>query len=225
MLRNPNSANSITCEDPPCGHTRCSNCNEVSGHGVGYGDDGEVGIYGSPGLSPTYLGQDKMENAAGDASLVPESPSAQSSQSSSSTEHQAALSSSYNTKSVTEVRTDATTVSNAAMFASSRHPRTNYSDNESVGSRVAQIYSGVSTVLIINLAQDLKDVDLAQSEDMLTAQLEGFSLRFGNESSDENHLRIMSIVYRHARYEELLSRNDAMNRGVIQLLFCVESNN
>lgn len=206
ILRDPNSSNSTTCEHPPCGHTRCSTCHEVSGHGVDPGDytlspTGGVGIYagGSPSLPPMYLGQDKTESAADDACLLPESPSTQSSQSSSSTEHQAALSSSYNTKSVTH--TDATTASNAAMFANSRHLNSNYRDKKPIGSNLARFYPGVLTVLINNLAQDLKHVDLATSEDMLTAQLEGFSLRFGNEHVDKNHLIIMLIIYRNARYE------------------------
>lgn len=149
---------------------------------------------------PIPLDQNKMENEAEDASLS-ERPSLQSLRSSSVTEHQAALSSSYNTRGVTEIDTDATTVSNAAKTADFRHLNSNDSDNESVASSIDQLYPGFSTVLGNNLVQDLKDVDLARSADMLAARLEEFSLRFGNEDAGVNHLRMMSIAYRHSRYE------------------------
>lgn len=129
------------------------------------------------------------------------SRSSTSSKSLSVTQHEAALSSSCNTGGDTNIQTDDTTISNAAKVEDFRHLNTDDSDNWSVASSVDHFYPAFSTVLGNNLAQDLKDVDLAQSGDMLTAQLEEFALRFGNENANENHLRMMSIVYRHSRYE------------------------
>lgn len=129
------------------------------------------------------------------------SRSATSSKSLSVTQHEAALSSSCNTGGETNIQTDDTTISNAAKVEDFRHLSTDDSDNWSVASSVDHFYPAFSTVLGNNLAQDLKDVDLAQSGNMLTAQLEDFAVRFGNENASENHLRMMSIVYRHSRYE------------------------
>lgn len=129
------------------------------------------------------------------------SRSSTSSKSLSVTQHEAALSSSCNTGGETNIQTDDTTISNAAEVEDFGHLNTDDSDNWSVASSVDQFYSEVSTVFRNNLAQDLQDVDLAQSEDMLTAQLEEFSLRFGNENANKNHLRMMSIVYWRSRYE------------------------
>lgn len=117
------------------------------------------------------------------------------------TQYEAALSSSCNTRGETKIETDTTTISNAAKIEDVGHPKADDSDNGSVASSVDQFYSAVSTVLGNNLAQDLKDVDLAQAGDILKAQLEEFSLRFGNEDASANNLRMMSIVYRHSRYE------------------------
>lgn len=94
----------------------------------------------------------------------------------------------------TEGQTAAATVVNAAKNAYKDD-----SDNESVASSTDQSYSEIWIVLANNLVWDLKDVDLTQNGDMLVEQLEEFSIRFGNENPNEDHLRMMSIVYRHAR--------------------------
>lgn len=201
LLQSPNFAYSTTCEDPSCSHPRCNLCEQSGGAGLrdrtSIPRKQKVALSDSP-PQPIPLDQNEMETE--DTSLSPRA-SSQSSRSSSVTEHQAALSSSYNTRGVTEVYTDVTTVSNAAKTADFRHLDSNDSDNESVASSIDQLYPGFSTVLGNNLVQDLKDVDLARCADMLAARLEEFSLRFGNEDADVNHLRMMSIAYRHSRYE------------------------
>lgn len=142
-----------------------------------------------------------------------DSRSSTSSKSLSITRHDVALSSSCNTRGETKIQTDATTVSNAAKIEDVGHPKSDDSDNGSVASSVDQFYSAVSTVLGNNLAQDLKDVDLARSGDILTAQLEEFSLRFGHENTSANHLRMMSIVYRHSRYASFYDTLLQLNRS------------
>lgn len=98
----------------------------------------------------------------------------------------------------TEGQTAAATVGNTAKNAYEDD-----SDNESVASSTDPSYSEIWIVLANNLARDLKDVDLEQNGDMLVEQLKESSMRFGNDNPNEDHLRIMSIVYRHARYESL----------------------
>lgn len=151
------------------------------------------------------LDEDKVKGIADDSTLLSERKSLPASPSSSATKGRAPLSSNYNTTDPTGLHTAPTTVSNTAKIADTRLITTeendDWSDNRSVASSVDQLYPWFSTVLGNNLAQDLKDVDLAHSGDLLAARLEDFSVRFGNEAASENHLRMMSIVYRHSRYD------------------------
>lgn len=94
----------------------------------------------------------------------------------------------------------ATTVSGVTKVDNFDQSITDNSDNVSVASSVDQFYHSFSNVLVNNLAQDLQGVNLTNSRDMLAARLKEFSLRLGNEDASENHLRMMSIAYRRARY-------------------------
>lgn len=219
LLQNPNHANSTMCEDRTCSHLRCPSCLDAGGgrgnrghwfccickyHGGGRYDPSitlpqKVAVSDAavrPGIPVRY----ETENAAGGDSLLRERSSSHSSQSS-NTKHWTASSSTHNTRGVTEAQTDPTTVTDVARIADMKNLHADDDDIESVASSVDQFYPRVSRVLSNNLAQDLKDVDLAKSRDMLTGQLKEFSLRFGNEHGSANHLRMMSIVYRHSRYE------------------------
>lgn len=156
-------------------------------------------------LRPKNLDKDVAKGTTDDRALLSEGESSHSSRSSSATKNLAALSSKYNTADPTDTRTALTTVNNTANTADIRlttaGENDDGSDNRSVASSIDQLYPGFSKVLGNNLAQDLKDVDLTHSGDLLAARLEDFSLRFGNEDASENHLRMMSIVYRHSRYD------------------------
>lgn len=198
LLQLPNSAYSTTCEDRSCSHSRCGSCPQDGYYG-GSGSSNtlprQVAVSVSSSQPGTLVAQSEMEDSAGRTSLLPERKLSQSSHSS-ILERRAALSSTQNSRGATDVQTAATTAGSTAKNAD-----TNDSDNESVASSIDQFYSAFSTVLGNNLAQDLNGLDLVQSRDMLAARLEEFSVRFGNEDTDDNHLRMMSIVYRHSRYE------------------------
>lgn len=198
LLQLPNSAYSTTCEDRSCSHSRCGRCPQDDSYG-GSGSfntlSRQVAVSVSPSQPRTLVAQSEMEDSAGRASLLLERTPSQSSNSA-IIERRAALSSTQSSRGATDVQTAATTAGSTAKNAD-----TNDSDNESVASSIDQFYSAFSTVLGNNLAQDLNGLDLVQSRDMLAARLEEFSVRFGNEDTDDNHLRMMSIVYRHSRYE------------------------
>lgn len=208
LLANPNSFMATTCESESCSHQRCFSC--ILAEGGGGGGDGAsmapqkaMDIPGQP-TPPINLDNDEMGGAAHDGSWVCEYVTF-SSRSSSVTEHRAAVASNHNATDPTHVHTTPTTVSNTAKTALARHTTAGGSDdkseNLSVASSIDHLYPKFSTALGKNLARDLNDVDLTRSEDTLAARLEEFSLRFGNEDASENHLRVMSIVYRHSRYD------------------------
>lgn len=196
LLQNPNSANSETCEDRSCKHSRCDRCPSDGGYGPAVTLPRESALSVSPS-QPRVLVQNNMEEIKGGASFLIDRPSSQSSQSS-SIEHGEALSSTRESRGATDAQTAATTVSNTAKNADMDD-----SDNYSVTSNIGATFPEVWIRFAQSLARDLKDADLAQSGDMLVEQLEEFSLRFGNENANADHLRMISIVYQHARYESL----------------------
>lgn len=214
----PNSSSSTRCEDPGCSHSRCRNCGPYGGGGGGGGftawlksisgvdapttpEKPQVGTeVPASRIEPMDL-EDEVESTRGDGELHSRKRLSNYSQSLSAAQQREALSSSYNTGGATEVPTAAATVSNAAKVVGINHSTADDNENESVASSIDQFYPGFATVLENNLAQDLQDVDLARSENMLATRLEEFALRFGNEHASANHLRMMSIVYRNSRYE------------------------
>lgn len=219
---NPNASTSTRCEDSGCSHVRCSNCSRNGGGGGhgGFTAEQHSWLKSNPRvdapttpekprvgtevpesrIEPMDL-EDEVESTRSHGELHFRRRLSNSSKSLSAAEQRAALSSSYNTRGVTEVTTAATTVSNAVKVAGIDHSTADDNEYESVASSTDQFYSGFATVLGNNLVQDLQDVDLARFEDLLTRRLEEFALRFGNEHASANHLRMMSIVYRHSRSE------------------------
>lgn len=155
---------------------------------------------------PKTTDQGGSDIAKAKGSSLPRGKTPSSSGSSVVSHYCAPLSSSHNTRGVTVTCTGtaATTVSDAVKNANTNHSSTDQDELTSVASSTDEFYPTFANVLGNNLRQDLKGVDLAHFENKSIRLLEEFSLRFGNENGSANHLRMMSIVYRHSRYELLV---------------------